>query len=397
MRTFSIDEKFILLNNSQIVKSSNELVLIARSSKKSSKLQVSTCEGLLTSSKSQISIGKSLSLLVLKKYIVLPEWLYSESTIDSNSITIQNEEYQLKTFNISLDIPGLVLGKIKKSGRVVPSLIDLDHDLENLENLFVLKDSKKTPVLNLANFKHLTCSLVYNDKNLPVGILSWDGKNTPVSLNTLKSSVHFAVHFTSLPNENLPASMSNLSILNGNHIFTEYAVFVKANKVITYHLNDYSVVSHQIDKQLENFSVTQTPFGFIFALGFEVFRYNLSTMHCLPKPSFYHSGHTALFHQTSFLIISGTENCKVEALNLHSLTWSLLPDLPVIVENPASCSHMINIYVLGGKVGTTATDSVYKLESGSPHWEKLEWKVPWSGTMASAISIGKEIIICSIR
>jgi hypothetical protein len=158
-------------------------------------------------------------------------------------------------------------------------------------------------------------------------------------------------------------------------------------------LNDYSVVSHQIDKQLENFSVTQTPFGFIFALGFEVFRYNLSTMHCLPKPSFYHSGHTALFHQTSFLIISGTENCKVEALNLHSLTWSLLPDLPVIVENPASCSHMINIYVLGGKVGTTATDSVYKLESGSPHWEKLEWKVPWSGTMASAISIGKEIII----
>ena len=390
---FNLDDKFLLLHNNQIVKSSNELIIISRSSKKSSKLQVSTCDDPLTASKSQVSIGKSLALILLNKFIVFPEWLFSESTIDTNSITISNEEYQLKNYYVTLDVPGLVLGKIKKSGRKINSLVDLDKDLENIEKLFVLKDMKKVPILSLSNMKHLTCSLVYNDKHSPVGILSWDGKNSAVSLNVLKSSVHFAIHFTSLPNENLPVSMSNLNILNGNHVFTEYAAIIKSNKLITYHPNDFNISSYQIDKNLEGFTITQTPFGFVFSYGFEVYKFNLSNMHSLPKPGFSHTYHSALFHSSCCLLISGAETAKVESLNMQNLSWNLLPDLPNPIENPASCSYITSIYVLGGKVGSIATDTVYKLDEGSKFWEKLNWTIPFSASAASALAFGKEIIV----
>lgn len=392
MKEFNLDNKFVLLFNQKIIKSSTELLYLSKSSKRLSKLTVTYSETPGLANKSQIIIGKSLAVLILNKYILFPEWLFTQSNIENHSVTIGNEEYHLKNYYLSIDVPGLALGKIRKSGRKVTTLTDIEKDLDSIDKLFVYQDSKKVQALSVTNSKNLTCSLVYNDQNLPVGILAWENKNTIVSLNSVKSSVHFATHFTSLPDESVPASMTNINFLTLSQNFTEYSACFRSNKLVTFHPSDFSVSYLPVDKNFENFSITQTPLGYIFANNCEVFKFNGSTLQSLPRPTTSHSNHSAVLHQLFFVLISGSGTASVDSLHLHNLTWSSLPNLPVTVEHPASCSSGGSLFVLGGRVKGLPADSVYRLEE-SKNWECLNWKLPWTATAACAFAFGKEIVV----
>lgn len=389
IKFFSITRSFLIMANGIALKSSSDLFSACRQGK-ILRLNIEIVSDLTRPHKSQVRIGNRLGIMYLGKYCIFPADLSSEASIEKNVIYIGNEIFQLKAYYQHLDIPGLALGKVKKEKRKVECLEITDEACIVPEDLTVYKNEKKVLASGLKVSKSSVAALAYDHNNTPKAVIAWRESNLIISLFALKTSVHFAINFSNLPDESLALNMSILSTSMLHLIYSEYACFYKDGKIITYHPNDYSVTFYKFEKDLEKYSITQTPIGFIIHQDQTVLNFTTSSIKTLPNSQSFYRLHSGLLHQSLYIALGGSLTCNVEALDLYALKWTNLPSLPCIIESPTSCSVAKSIYLIGGIVNGNAVDTVWKL---GIDWECLTWKLPWSTSKAGVFTIGKEIII----
>lgn len=391
--TFKITETFILTSGKKNMRTSSDLFMAPKNTKKQINVIVEVISEAFQPSKAQVKFEKGYGIVFLAKYLVFPTFIFSEGNIKTQSIYIGNEAFELKNYYHPLDVPGLALGKIRKQGRKLELLEFKEETLEDKDKLYIFKENNRYSASKIFNSKSMTGSLVYNEKNYPVAVVAWSDKNEIILLDHLKNSVQFAINFANLPDESMPVNISHLNRSFFSPVFTEVSILFTSNKIITYHPNDYNVNFYPQDKDFTNFSITQTPIGFILALGQEVYNYDIQHLQALQPALTPHRNHTALLHQAFFVILGGVSSKKAECMHLYTLKWNILPDLPNFYEAPASCSVGNSIYMLGGTINGIASDNVIRLEDNTNEWEILRWKLPWTAEAPAAIGIGREIVV----
>ena len=389
IKFFSINKSFLIISGDRIIKSSSDLFCTEKV-KKIIKLTIELCPEIAKPHKSQIKIKNRLAVLYLSKYCIFPSELFNESNISKTKIYIGNEIYELKQYYQHLDLPGLTLGKLKTEKRKLDCLEISEETSDLSSKLYVYNRNKRYQADCLVSSRSMVASLAYDQKNSPVAIFGWNEKNLIIPISKLKASVHIAINLANLPNESLTLniSASNLSVINP--IFTEYACFYHENSIYTYQPNEFSVSSYSFERKLENYSITQTPVGFIIHEGREIWNFSVNSLRNLPGSLSEYTKHSGLLHQYSYIAIGGSLTSNVESLNLSTFEWSSLPPLPCTIESPASCSIAELIYVIGGLCNNQPLDCVWRL---GVNWELVTWKLPWKTSGAGVFAIGKEMII----